>query len=156
VKRLKDIKYNYYKTASYMAYMRGEEFLEATEAILSQKSHKLIAPVVNAAFSCESFLKALIIWQDKKETPIITHKLKELFGMLDSAVRSEIIQRMNISYWDVFIDAIDNSFDDWRYLSEAGEIRMVNKENLLNFARVLKYYYESNHSLEQAVAEEKI
>lgn len=156
MKRLKDIKYKDYKVASYMAYMRGEEFLEAAAIILSQKSYKLISPVVNAAFSCESFLKALIIWQDKKETPVITHSLKELFGMLNQAGQSEIRNYMNISYWDVFIEAVDNSFDDWRYLSEAGEIKMVNKENLLNFARVLKNYYESKYSLEQVIAEEQM
>ena len=79
--------------------------------------------VVNSAFACEVFLKALLLFyrtpQKKK------HEIKELYGFLQDDVREQVKQLTTIycgNWEDPFgferIDNISDAFTKWRYSYE--------------------------------------
>lgn len=83
-----------------------------------------IAGMVNAAFSCELFLKSMCNDTTK-------HKLKELFDLLEEeekdVVRYAVTARLkknnpqyNESTFDVDLKNISNTFVEWRYYYENG------------------------------------
>lgn len=74
----------------------------------------IIASMVNALFSCELFLKALLILRDKKIPR--GHSLKKL---LNKANLLMDVKKKLINYdFEEELDKIDNSFAEWRYCYE--------------------------------------
>ena len=80
--------------------------------------------IVNSAFACEIFLKALLLYHDviiNKE-----HNLKSLFEMLPERVREYIISTVKYNtgrQWESVwgfdpVERISNAFVEWRYCYE--------------------------------------
>lgn len=80
--------------------------------------------IVNSAFACEVFMKAILKFKQIK-TPK-THKLKELYDTLPDELRERIKQNVScgcLGIWrDCFgleyLDEISNAFVEWRYSYE--------------------------------------
>ena len=78
--------------------------------------------IVNLAFSCELYFKALMIWRNPGDMFEKGHSLVKLFSKLDKVDKDRIKELYvpNIYNW-VFDDAIeefDIAFEDWRYAFE--------------------------------------
>ena len=80
--------------------------------------------IVNSAFACEVYLKAILLYNDIK-TPN-THELKELFDLLPEDIRCfvdpEVWNTVRIMPEDPLgrsqIELISNAFNEWRYSYE--------------------------------------
>ena len=81
--------------------------------------------IVNSAFACEVFLKALLLFY---ECPLKRqHKLKELYELLPCKPKEYIKQTTMLRYGGVWedafgfeiLDSFSNAFVDWRYSYEA-------------------------------------
>lgn len=128
-----------YEKSSWLAYVRACDFLAVASELDNQEDLKLSPLVVNAAFACELFLKALLIWKYKKK--ISGHKLKELFQQLDDETKIEIQQEVDILDWDFFLDEANQAFIKWRYLHEKDEAVRISVSELTGFAEGLKKIY---------------
>ena len=83
---------------------------------------KMYPCVVNGAFACELFLKAIIGASDPNGVPK-SHRLKGLFSMLDQKTQADIeAEYLNTSRLPLcdLLDESDNAFIDWRYAYEQG------------------------------------
>ena len=143
-----------YKTSSWMAYIRGRDFLAVASELEQQEDFKLIPTVVNAAFACELLLKAHLIWQRASNEPMKEHKLKTLFGMLDTEVQEIIKQNSDILRWDEFLVEADNAFVEWRYLHEEDKVMRISVTALVRFAENLLKQYEGTHNLKEVLEDE--
>lgn len=106
------------------------------------KTHT-VAGIVNSAFSCELFIKALLVHPNGYN--IKGHKLKELWNALkkkDPLLTSSIEEKMtslfesnNEALFTQLLDNISNAFTYWRYIYEKknGTINM----NFLKDFRIL-------------------
>ena len=104
--------------------------------------------VINSAFACEVFIKALLIAKDIKAPK--THKLKKLFDKLPEENQERIRQfvcRNDYQAWNNCfgfdnIDEISDAFVDWRYSYEiVGKKRAmleINSGFLENFRNALR------------------
>ena len=80
--------------------------------------------IVNSAFACEVFMKAILKFKQIK-TPK-AHKLKELYDKLPYELRERIKQDVGCGYPDMwqncfgleYIDPTSNAFVEWRYIYE--------------------------------------
>ena len=142
--------YNY-ETKSYLAYARGVEFAKAVEILEESDSHVMIPQIVNAAFSCELLLKAVIIAEEKREKVICEHNLSKLFDMMDSETRNAVRIKSQISDWDVFLKESSNAFAEWRYLHEKDKVMHISVWDLLRFHSALKDHYEATYPLASIV-----
>ena len=91
---------------------------------------RFIFPViVNLAFSCELYLKALMIWRSPDDMFVRGHSLVKLFNELDKVDQSRIrgLYKPEFHNW-TFDDAIaefDTSFEDWRYAFQEDKGNLV-------------------------------
>lgn len=94
-------------------------------------AQNIIPSIVLKAFSCELFMKSLVLSGDTKKI----HKLDELFNCLSDtdkcAIKSEVVNKMNETigqYADgdfvVDLGKVANAFVDWRYFYE--DTRTIN------------------------------
>ena len=143
-----------YKLSSYIAYCKAKDFQTVAKALNNEEDFKLIPPVVNAAFTCELYLKALVIWQGRTEKPIKEHRLSKLFEMINRNDRDRIIKDARISDWATFMTEADNAFVEWRYIHENDGFKMISIEDLLRFADALKCCYESKHKKKEVFEDE--
>lgn len=105
-----------FKTTAVLAYRQAREFLKAAEIV---DEHKPTKPMmVNIAFACELFLKAIYIWDNACEESVRVHELKDLFELLDEPLQKRIIEETEIKNWDKFIKDSSTAFKDWRYVYE--------------------------------------
>lgn len=84
---------------------------------------RIIPEIVNRAFSCEVFLKSLIVFSGiafRKE-----HELKALWELLAIELQDEIEQELSSRYgfggaddFESLLDKTSNAFADWRYIYE--------------------------------------
>lgn len=99
--------------------------------------------VVNSAFACEVFLKALLKYNDisvKKE-----HRLKELYEYLPEKPR-EWIRLTVIDHYGQWSDCfgrdylenISNAFTDWRYSYESDRLMSIYHGFLTTFRNTLR------------------
>ena len=101
--------------------------------------------IVNAAFSCEAFMKAIMIYDSDKGEFSTGHNLKMLFGELDSNVRNWITQKFSEKFASMTVDQLleyeQNDFEKWRYAFENRKSKLTsNALGLINFARSLNEY----------------
>ena len=134
-----------YETKAYLAYARGVEFAKAVEILDECETHVMIPQIVNAAFSCELLLKAIIIAEQKREERFYEHKLSELFDMMKPETQTLIKSRANIFDWDWFMKESSNAFIEWRYLHEEDKVMSISVGNLLRMHRALKEHYEETY-----------
>ena len=140
------MKYNYL-TKSYFAYIRGVDFANAVEALEKSDQHFFAPPVVNAAFSCELLLKAIIIAETQREECIKKHRLNELFTMMLPNTQDTIKTKANIYDWDSFMREANNAFVEWRYMHEEYKDLLISIFDLQRFIYALKLYYEETYHI---------
>ena len=143
-----------YKVSFYIAYCKAKDFQAVAELLDAEENFKLIPTVVNAAFACELYLKALIMWQEKTSARIREHKLSELLARIDDGDRDMIVRSANIFNWAEFVNEADNAFVEWRYIHENDGFKMISISDLLRFANALKSCYESKHKLKEVFEDE--
>ena len=143
-----------YKASSYIAYQKACDFLDVANTLDQQEGFKVIPTVVNAAFSCELFLKALLIWKQQSAKPIRKHSLEDLFSFLDQVEQAEIKEASQIFDWTVFMQESSKAFEKWRYVHENDAFLMISIGDLIRFSEALKNCYEKKHSLKEVFEDE--
>lgn len=97
--------------------------------------------VVNSAFACELFLKAIIMVNTMPPAIIKEHKLKNLFNKLPADDQKQIKELFNMRMKNDLHDLLDelsNTFIEWRYAFEHSV--KINATGILTFSQVLKDY----------------
>ncbi len=130
-----------YKATSNIAYLKACDFLETTKK-LDEGEFMLTPTVVNGTFSCELFLKALLILQEQDSCPIREHSLEELFNLLNQENQMTIIEKSNIFDWTGFMKEASDGFQDWRYLHEHRVCMTISIWDIIRFSEALKSCYE--------------
>lgn len=109
---------------------------------VSVMSH-MVADIVNSAFSCEVFIKALLVYHGMSIESIKGHKLDVLWNRYkekDSASAERVEQKMkeifnsqNDNMVSELLDNISDAFEYWRYIYEkhGGKIN-------INFLRIFR------------------
>ena len=143
-----------YKASSYIAYKKACDFLEVAKTLDAEEDFKLIPTVVNASFSCELFLKALLIWQRQSTTPIKKHSLVDLFGSLIQEDQDTIKANADIFDWSRFMREASEAFESWRYVHENDGFLWISIGDLIRFSEALKKHYEEKHSLKEVFDDE--
>lgn len=97
--------------------------------------------VVNCAFACELYMKAIIIYNSENNATRSYHNLNQLFNDLPSSVQKELgneyKQILNEELGTLLGESGD-SFVNWRYAYEKG--CGVNITGIMKFAEILKEY----------------
>ena len=86
-------------------------------------SGKMYPFAVNASFSCELFIKAIMIKQSPTQEFSRGHDLKQPFDALDDKDRTAIRSAYNKKCskpLDELLDESGKAFEDWRYALEKG------------------------------------
>lgn len=95
----------------------GEVNDDGSITIISNKTHILSTPVmVNSAFACELFLKAILILHDidyKRE-----HNLKPLFDLLPKNEYKEFLTIGDTDHFESELEKHSKDFVSWRYYME--------------------------------------
>lgn len=108
----------------------GCNFSDCADLCLKERDHApesnlaYITPaIVNAAFSCEVFLK-LLIQHEGKDT-YKTHKLNDLYAKLSKDTQEELEKKTILRYgkwrnvWGIpYLEQISDAFKKWRYSYE--------------------------------------
>ncbi len=124
-----------YAASAHLAYWHAQDFKEAAEIICEKEPTKPV--IVNLAFSCELYMKALLMLQKKNREIIIGHELNQLFSELDVTVKERILSETNIRNWDRFMKDSSNAFDAWRYYYEKDKSMIGHIPELFNLAEIL-------------------
>lgn len=93
----------------------------------------IIASIVNGVFSCELFLKSIIILNDKKIPK--GHSLKNLLG--NTNILLEVKNRLFEYRFEEELKKIDSAFVEWRYCYEKDTL-ILNSKFLNDFCNVLE------------------
>ena len=99
---------------------------------------------VNIAFSCELYLKAIMIFDSEKDEFETGHSLKDLYAKLNANDKKGIEAIYNVKSFkklNELLDESDKTFEQWRYAFEAGVTICV--DGMIAFAESLKEYIES-------------
>ncbi len=134
-----------YEYKVYKMFKHGCKFYDC--AIMCQDVHDLrdhfdfkVPEIVNMAFSCEVFLKAIIVIEGKE---VKGHKLKELWNEMNPCYAQMIMDELKsvteLEQDDILanIENISNAFAVWRYLYEV-KGRSIYIGFLNDFAWVLR------------------
>lgn len=106
--------------------------------------------IVNAAFSCEVFLKLLLQHEGKDIHKI--HKLNDLYAKLSEDIQMELKEKTILRYgkwsdiWErPYLEQISNAFVEWRYSYEHDWTKSANMQIevgfLIAFKNSLKEFY---------------
>ena len=102
---------------------------------------KMYPFVVNVSFSCELFIKAIMIKQSPTQEFSQGHDLGQLFNTLDdkdkAAIRSAYKEKCSKPL-DELLDESSKAFKDWRYALEKGASICVT--GIIAFAEALQEY----------------
>lgn len=101
---------------------------------------------VNAALSCELYLKSIMMYSSENDVFIEGHLLDELFAELPEKTRKVIEEEYSKKAYSKFADMLErnrNAFAEWRYAFEDKDI-VVEPMGLLGFMDVLRRYIERN------------
>lgn len=94
--------------------------IDLSQDLIGMAAGKMYPCVVNGAFACELFMKAIIGASNPSGIPR-SHKLKELFSALDKktqdTIKTEYIKSSDFPLDDL-LDESDNAFVEWRYAHE--------------------------------------
>lgn len=119
------------------AYRRAREFknisIQSLVYIDGRCFPVLIASMVNVLFSCELFLKSILILNDKKIPS--GHSLKKLLKKANLAI--EVKNKLNKYSFDEELEKIDNSFSEWRYCYEKDTLT-INRSFVNEFCNTLE------------------
>lgn len=124
-----------YWISSYLAFKHARDFRKSAELL---DDNKLTKPVmVNIAFSCELYMKALLMWSNKNREIVDEHKLDALFYMLDVPTQERIKQEANIPHWKTFLKDSADAFCAWRYYYEKDNVMFGHIGSLFLFSKAL-------------------
>lgn len=103
--------------------------------------------IVNLAFSCELYFKALMIWRNPDGSFNKGHSLVDLFDEISDtdkdSVKKLYIPKFSGWSFESAIKEFDRSFDDWRYAFEVKEDDNVcTIYELIRFADSVHKYVE--------------
>lgn len=127
-----------YGVSAHLAYRHAQGFKDAAEAIYEKEIYKPV--IVNLAFSCELYMKSLLMLQRKSQTVVEGHKLNDLFENLDGPIKQRILCETSISNWDDFIQDSSDAFEAWRYYYEEDKaIRVGHIPELFKLADTLDW-----------------
>lgn len=124
-----------YGVSAHLAYWHAQDFKEAAEVICEKEPSKPV--VVNLAFSCELYMKALLMLQRKTREIVTGHELYQLFSELNEDIRERILRETNIRNWDRFMKDSSNSFEAWRYFYEKDKSMIGHIPELFRLADTL-------------------
>ena len=96
---------------------------------------------VNASFSCELFIKAIMIKQSPTDEFVRGHDLKKLYNTLtdkDRTAIKSIYDGKCSKPLDELLDESGKAFEDWRYALEKGVSICV--DGIIAFAEALQEY----------------
>lgn len=124
-----------YAVSAHLAYWHAKDFKEAAEIIYDKNVSKPV--VVNLAFACELYIKALLILQRKKQDVVSGHKLAELFSALDEDTKNRVLTDVSIKNWDIFMRDSSDAFEAWRYFYEKDKCMVGHIPELFNLANTL-------------------
>lgn len=105
-----------YGVSAHLAYWHAQGFKDAADAIYEKEIYKPV--IVNLAFSCELYMKSLLMLQRKCQIVVEGHKLKDLFENLEEPIKQRILREININNWKDFIQDSSDAFEAWRYYYE--------------------------------------
>ena len=94
--------------------------IDLSQDLIGMTAGKMYPCVVNGAFACELFMKAIIGASDPNGIPR-SHKLKELYSALDKKTQNSIkteYRKISDFPLDDLLDESDNAFVEWRYAHE--------------------------------------
>ena len=130
----KEVEFEYWISA-YLAFKHARDFRKSAELLADNKLTKPV--MVNIAFACELYMKALLMWYSKCRKIIGEHKLDALFGMLEMPLQDRIRRETNIEYWESFLNDSADAFCAWRYYYEKDNVMFGHIGGLFTFAEVL-------------------
>ena len=94
--------------------------IDLSQDLIGMTAGKMYPCVVNGAFACELFMKAIIGASNPNGIPR-SHKLKDLFSTLDqktqNAIETDYLNSSDFPLNDLLNES-DNAFVDWRYAYE--------------------------------------
>ena len=124
-----------YGASAHLAYWEAQDFKDAANAAYKKELYKPV--IVNLAFSCELYMKSLLMLKNKGKSVIEGHKLNDLFLELDNSVQERIIQESCIKKWNEFMTDSSNAFEAWRYYYEKDKSMVGHISELSALAEVL-------------------
>ena len=124
-----------YKVSAHLAYWHAQDFKKSAEIIYDSEVLKTV--VVNLAFSCELYMKSLLMLQRKSQEIVVGHELDKLFAALDEPVRKRVAEETTIKDWNGFMKDSSNVFEAWRYYYEKDKSMIGHIPELFRLADVL-------------------
>lgn len=128
-------------------YRSAYEYYDASKILRKDLKYLLVA-LTNTAFSCELYLKAMLIGfgTDYLDRNLITdrHNIEDLFTLLPLSEQNYIknnIALKDITEFDLLLHENGNAFVVYRYACERNEI-CGDVNFLFAFADILKFVYE--------------
>ncbi len=104
--------------------------------------------IVNAVFSCELYMKAIMICNSVDKKFEKGHELEKLFSLLPLTTQTEIektFNKENTIELKQFLKKINLAFEEWRYAFENGV--QINETALLSLANILHRYVKDNRNI---------
>ena len=136
-----------YGDSALLAYWHAQDFKKAAEYICEKEPSRPV--VVNLAFSCELYMKALLMLQRKTREIIIGHELNQLFSELNEDIRERILRETNIRNWDRFMKDSSNAFEAWRYFYEKDKAMIGHIPELFRLADTLDKIFAETFSIKE-------
>lgn len=141
-----------YKVASYLALRTAREYCKGAE-ILNDAG--LTFPVmVNLAFSCELYMKALLMWQAQNQQVIDQHELVELFQRLPQSMQESLRGEHGTERWECCLKDSSDAFRQWRYFYEKDRVMHGHIGWLFSFAEKLDQICAENILIEEVLRDE--
>lgn len=136
--RSDDLKFKNQLFANAVFYLNAAEILICHREKHTSAHAQELSPIsMLLSFTCELFLKFLIIVKTYERNKCYGHNLNELYSKLDKTYKDKIKENTKDQDFNLRLIQHSEAFECIRYLHEK-DITQVNWVFLLNFARVLK------------------
>ena len=115
----------------YVIARQFKNIVEIDELVPTPKNdfrNKIYPFIVNKSFSCEVYLKLILMATQKKKKK--GHNLKELSQMIniDTKFKNYLLSNkleLTNKEFDEYLNNISNAFEDWRYIYEKEDIKIM-------------------------------
>lgn len=104
--------------------------------------------VVNASFTCELYLKFIMMQESVNSSFVTGHDLHMLFSYISENAKAQISQEYTCNIkgtLDDFLSEERFDFEKWRYAFEEGSNNVTKIYSLMTFMRVLKRYVDEKY-----------
>ena len=120
-------------------------------AVLLEENNISKPVMVNIVFSCELYMKALLMWKNKNQDIIDEHTLDCLFNMFEFELKERIKRESEIKYWDEFLKDSSNAFCAWPYYYEKDNVMFGRVSALFALAEALNKICIETISIKEAL-----